>query len=134
MLKSEDGLAASVDMPYARYMVERSVELDPELDGAQGLSILGTYWCTVPAMVGGNPKYGWELMQRAMKITNRGAHGVQVAAAERCAVALQDRKMYHELLMEVIESKDVPKQRLPNKLARHQAERMLKKIDDLFYD
>ena len=134
MLKSEDGLAASVDMPYARYMVERSVELDPELDGAQGLSILGTYWCTVPAMIGGNPKYGWELMQRAMKITNRGAHGVQVAAAERCAVALQDRKMYHELLMEVIEAKDVPKYRLPNKLARHQAERMLKKIDDLFYD
>jgi hypothetical protein len=134
MLKSEDGLAASVDMPYARYMVERSVELNPELDGAQGLAILGTYWCTVPAMVGGNPKYGWELMQRAMKYTNRGAHGVQVAAAERCAPALQDRKMYHELLMEVIEAKDVPKYRLPNKLARHQAERMLKKIDDLFYD
>ncbi|HET8935391.1 MAG TPA: TRAP transporter TatT component family protein [Polyangiales bacterium] len=134
MLKSEDGLAASVDMPYARYMVERSVELDPALDGAQGLAILGTYWCTVPAMVGGNPKYGWDLMQRAMKLTNRGAHGVQVAAAERCAPALQDRKMYHDLLMEVIEAKDVPKYRLPNKLARHQAERMLKKIDDLFYD
>jgi hypothetical protein len=28
----------------------------------------------------------------------------------------------------------VPKYRLPNKLARHQAARMLKKIDDLFYD
>jgi hypothetical protein len=134
MLKSEDGLAASVDMPYARYMVERSVELDPELDGAQGLAILGTYWCTVPAMVGGNPKYGWDLMQRAMKLTNRGAHGVHISAAERCAPALQDRKMYHELLMEVIEAKDVPKYRLANKLARHQAERMLKKIDDLFYD
>jgi hypothetical protein len=134
MLKSEDGLAASVDIPYARYMIERSVELDSELDGAQGLAILGTYWCTVPTMVGGNPKYGYELMQRAMKITNRGAHGVQVSTAERCATALQDRKMYHELLMEVIEAKDVPKYRLPNKLARHQAERMLKKIDDLFYD
>jgi hypothetical protein len=134
MLKSEDGLAASVDMPYARYMVERSVELDPELDGAQGLGILGTYWCTVPAMVGGNPKYGMELMQRAMKLTERGAHGVHVAAAERCAVALQDRKLYHDLLMEVVESSDVPKYRLPNKLARHQAVRMLKKIDDLFYD
>lgn len=134
MLKSEDGLAASVDMPYARYMIERSVELDPELDGAQGLAILGTYWCTVPAMVGGNPKYGYELMQRAMKLTHRGAHGIQVSAAERCAVALQDRKLYHDLLMEVIEAGDVPKYRLPNKLARHQAERLLKKIDDFFYD
>jgi hypothetical protein len=134
MLKSEDGLAASVDIPYARYMIERSVELDPELDGAQGLAILGTYWCTVPAMIGGNPKYGYDLMKRAMKITNRGAHGVQVESAERCAPALQDRNMYHDLLMEVLEAKDVPKYRLPNKLARHQAERMLKKIDDLFYD
>jgi TRAP transporter T-component len=134
MLKSEEGLAASVDIPYARYMIERSVELDPKLSGSQGLSILGTYWCTVPAMVGGNPKLGWELMQRAMRYTNRGAHGIHVAAAERCATALQDRKLFHDLLTEVIEAGDVPKYRLPNKLARHDAERLLKQMNDLFYD
>jgi hypothetical protein len=129
-----DGLAASVDIPYARYMVERSVELDPKLAGSQGLAILGTYWCTVPQMVGGNPKLGYELMQRAMKLTNRGAHGIMVSSAERCATALQDRKLFHDLLTEVIEAGDVPKYRLPNKLARHDAERLLKQIDDLFYD
>jgi hypothetical protein len=123
-----------VDIPYARYMIERSVELDPELQGAQGLAILGTYWCTVPTMVGGNPKLGYELMQRAMAITHRGAHGIQVSTAERCAPALQDRKLFHDLLTEVIEAGDVPKHRLPNKLARHQAERLLKQINDLFYD
>jgi hypothetical protein len=134
MLKSEEGLAASVDIPYARYMVERSVELDDKLSGAQGLAILGTYWCTVPQMVGGNPKLGYELMQRAMKLTNRGAHGIMVSTAERCATALQDRKLFHDLLTEVIEAGDVPKYRLPNKLARHDAERLLKQMDDLFYD
>jgi len=134
MLKSEEGLAASVDIPYARYMVERSVELDPKLQGSQGLSILGTYWCTVPAMVGGNPKLGYELMQRAMRLTNRQVHGIMVSAAERCATALQDRKLFHDLLTEVIEAGDVPKHRLPNKLARRDAERLLKQIDDLFYD
>jgi hypothetical protein len=134
MLNSEDGLAASVDIPYARYMIERSVELDPELQGAQGLAILGTYWCTVPSMVGGNPKLGWELMQRAMTITKRQAHSIMVSSAQRCAPALQDRKMFHDLLTEVIEAGDAPKFRLPNKLARHEAERLLKQIDDLFYD
>jgi hypothetical protein len=134
MLESEEGLAAAVDRPYAQYMVERSVELDPTISGATGLATLGQVWCTVPAMVGGNPKYGYELMLRAMAITNRGSHGVLVSAAERCAVALQDRKLFHDLLMEVIEAGDVPKYRLANKLARRKAERLLKQIDELFYD
>jgi hypothetical protein len=134
MLESPDGLAAAVDRPYAQYLVERSVDLDPELSGGQGLSVLGTIWCTVPAMVGGNPKFGVELMKRSMALTNRGNHGVLVSTAERCAVALQDRKMYYDLLMEVIQAGDVPKYRLSNKLARHKAERLLKQIDELFYD
>jgi hypothetical protein len=134
MLKSEEGLAASVDIPYARYMIERSVELDPELDGSQGLSVLGTYWCTVPSMVGGNPKLGYELMQRAMANTKRGNRSIQVSTAERCATALQDRKMFHDLLTEVIEGGDVPKYRLSNKLARRGAARLLRQIDELFYD
>jgi hypothetical protein len=134
MFKSEEGMAASVDLPYARYMVERSVELDPELQGAQGLAILGQYWCTVPAMVGGNPQLGLELMHRAMAITKRENHSIMVSTAERCATALQDRKMFHDLLTEVIETGDKPKYRLNNKLARHQAERLLKQMGDLFYD
>jgi hypothetical protein len=36
--------------------------------------------------------------------------------------------------MEVIEAGDVEEYRLPNKLARHQAERLLKQIDEFFYD
>jgi hypothetical protein len=134
MLESEEGLAAAVDRPYAQYMVERSVELDPTIQGGQGLAVLGTVWCTVPQMVGGNPKFGYELLLRAAAITNRGSHGVLVSAAERCAVALQDRKLYYDLLMEVIQAGDVPKYRLPNKLARHKAEVLLKQIDELFYD
>jgi TRAP transporter T-component len=134
MLESEDGLAAAVDVPYARYMVMRSVELNPELGGAQGLMTLGIYECTIPAMVGGNPKLGLELMNRALAITNGQAHSIYVQIADRCAVALQDRKLFHDSLMKVIESPDVQKYRLPNKLARHQAERLLKQVDELFYD
>ncbi|MGD8860303.1 MAG: TRAP transporter TatT component family protein [Myxococcales bacterium] len=134
MVESEEGLAAAVDMPYARYMIEKSIELDRELNGAQGLMMIGVIECTVPEMVGGRPRVGLKLMQQAAEITDRGSHGILVSMAERCAVALQDRKMYHSLLMEVIEAGDVEEYRLPNKLARHQAERLLQQMDEFFYD
>jgi len=134
MIESEEGLAAAVDLPYARYMIERSIELDETLNGGQALMMIGVIECTMPAAVGGRPKVGLKLMEKAAAIENRGSHGVLVAMAERCAVALQDRAMFTRLLMEVIEAGDVEKYRLPNKLARHEAERLLKQADELFYD
>ena len=134
MVESEEGLAAAVDLPYARYMIERSIELDPELDGGQALMLIGVIECTVPEAVGGHPKVGLKLMEKALALKHRGNHAILVAMAERCAVALQDRELFTRSLMEVIEAGDVEEYRLPNKLARHQAERLLKQIDELFYD
>ena len=134
MIESEDGLAAAVDVPYARYMIERSVELDEEYSGGSGLAILGVYECTIPETLGGNPKLGLKLMKQAAAIEERRNHSILVQTAERCAVALQDRKMFRDLLMEVIEAGDVEDYRLPNKLARHTAERLLKQVDEFFYD
>ena len=134
MIESEEGLAAAVDLPYARYMIERSVELDREFNGGQAMGIIGVMECTMPEMLGGRPKLGLKLLQEAAAIKERHNHGLLVQMAERCAVALQDRKMFTDLLMEVIEAGDVEEYRLPNKLARHQAERLLKQIGELFYD
>ncbi|MDD9937918.1 MAG: TRAP transporter TatT component family protein [Myxococcales bacterium] len=134
MIESEEGLAAAVDLPYARYMIERSIELDRELNGGTGLMLIGVMECTMPEMLGGRPRVGLKLMEQAAAIEDRQNHGVLVSMAERCAVALQDRKMFHSLLMEVIEAGDNEEYRLPNKLARHQAERLLQQIDEFFYD
>lgn len=134
MIESDEGLAAAVDLPYARYMVERSIELDPEVNGGQGLMLIGTIECTMPVAVGGRPKLGMALMERAAAQEHRTNHGILVAEAQRCAVALQDRALFQKLLAEVIEGGDVEKYRLPNKLARHAAERLLKQVDELFYD
>ena len=134
MVESEEGLAAAVDLPYARYMIERSIELDPELNGGQGLMLIGVIECTIPEAVGGHPKIGQKIMEKAAALKHRGNHSILVAEAERCAVALQDRAMFTRLLMEVIQAGDVEEYRLPNKLARQQAGRLLKQIDELFYD
>jgi hypothetical protein len=134
MINSEEGLAAAVDLPYARYMLERSIELDPEYEGGQATMLIGVIECTMPQAVGGRPKLGLKLMERALALENRGNHSILISMAERCAVALQDREMYVRLLMEVIESGDVEEYRLPNKLARRNAERLLKQVDEFFYD
>lgn len=134
MLESEEGLAAAVDLPYGRYLLERSIELDPMAESGVALSTLGVVECTIPALLGGRPKIGMKMMERAATMTDRKAHGILVGMAERCAVALQDRKLFHKLLMEVIEAGDVPEERLPNKLARRRAELLLKQVDELFYD
>lgn len=134
MIESEEGLAAAVDLPYGRYLLERSIELDPEAEDSVALSTLGIVECTVPELYGGRPKIGMKMMERAATLTGRKVHGILVSMAERCAVANQDRKLFHKLLMEVIESGDVPEFRLPNKLARRRAELLLQQQGELFYD
>jgi len=133
-LSSDEGLAGAVDIPYARYMVERSIQLDPEANASLGMVALGTYECVMPELMGGKPELGIKLLTKAMEQTERKAHGILVTLAERCAVAKQDRKMFHDLLMEVIEAGDEPEYRLFNKIARHRAERLLTQMDELFYD
>lgn len=134
MIESDEGLAAAVDLPVARYLIEKSIELDPKLNGGQGLVLIGTIECTMPKLVGGRPELGLKLMQRAASFDDYTNHSILVSMAERCAVALQDRKMFQELLMKVIEAGDVEEFRLTNKLARHQAERLLKQEGEFFYD
>jgi hypothetical protein len=134
MIQSDEGLAGFLDLPFARAMVERSVELDPTLQAGLGLVMLGIIECTLPEQFGGRPKVGLKLMERAAAQEHRQSHSVLVSMAQRCATALQDRKLFRSLLMEVIEAKDVEKYRLTNKLARHDAMRLLKQEDDLFFE
>ena len=134
LIQSEEGLAAAVDLPFARAMIERSVELDPTLEAGLGLVMLGIIECTIPEQMGGRPKVGLKLMERAAEQEHRQSHSTLVTMAQRCATALQDRELFHRLLMEVIEAKDVEKYRLTNKIARHDAVRLLKQEDDLFFE
>jgi len=134
MIASEAGLAAAVDRPFAEALIKRSVELDPELKGGNGLGLLGMVECAMPVAYGGRPNKGMQILERAAKVSNRQAHLVLINIAEYCAVALQDRKLFRKVLMEIIESGDVEKYRLENKLARRKAERLLSQIDDLFFE
>lgn len=134
MSASADGLAAAVDRPYAEILMLHSVSINPELEHARGLAILGTVECSVPQAAGGTPQKGIKYLERALEITQRKTHTVQLALAEKCAVEIQDRKMFLRYLNEIIEAGDDNDNRFVNKLARHRAERLLRNIDDLIYE
>jgi hypothetical protein len=57
-----------------------------------------------------------------------------VSIAERCAVNLQNRKLFRSALQEVIETGDHEEFRLFNKFARYKAERLIKQEKDLFFE
>ncbi len=130
---SEDGLAATVDLPFAQATVQRSIDLDPTLSGHRGQMILGIVKCAIPEMMGGKPAEGMAELEHVAELTKRQNHGILVAQAELCATALQDRQKFHATLMEVIQAGDVEEYRIFNKIARARAGRLLSQINELFF-
>ena len=121
------------DMPIAKAMAERVVELDPGYGHGAALVFLGGYECGFPEFLGGSIEKGSEIFERALEVTGRRSHPVQLQYARLCAVNSRNRKLYVELLNEIIEAPDQGSAvRLQNKIARHRAERYLGETDDLF--
>jgi hypothetical protein len=134
MMSSSEGMAAMGDRPLAEMLLQRSVELNPSARHALALQLLGTLECSTPEALGGNPRHGLAQLEAAAAVTKRKSLGILVFIAERCAVALQDQKMYRRLLTEVIEAEDSEEFRLWNRFARYKAERLLKQEAELFFE
>lgn len=131
---SLDDPALIADLPLARTLVERSVELDEAYYNAAGLTFLGFANSVVNEMFGGNPPRGREYFERALQQTERKALLVQFNYARSYAIQTQDRALFEQLLREVIDAPDdiLPSARLPNVIAKRRAARYLARADELF--
>ncbi len=104
-------------------LLERSVELDPTLAYASGLTALGAYHARAPDAELAEAR---ALFEKALALTKRRALTVQVAYAQNHACMAHDEAQYRALLEEVRAAGDVlPEQRLENTIARRKAERYL---------
>jgi hypothetical protein len=104
-------------------LLERSVELDPTVAYASGLTALGAYHARSPDA---ELPQARALFERALKLTSRQALTVQVTYAQTYACMTRDEPLYRALLKEVQEAGDVlPAQRLENTIARRKADRYL---------
>ena len=106
----------------AEELLEKSVQLDPTLAYATGLSALAAYHARSPDA---ELKQSKELFEKSLSMTARKALSVQVLYAQSFACNSHDATLYRQLLDEVIAAPDdvLPEQRLENVIAKRKAKR-----------
>jgi hypothetical protein len=133
MANSGGSVAELADAPVARALLERSVELDPGYADAGGLGVLGTVEASFPALFGGSPDKAKNYYDRALEVCHRRNHLILLSYAKTYAVMVQDRELFLKLLNEILNAPDQGSDiRMANKVARHRAERYIKKVDQWF--
>ena len=121
-----DQMDQAIDVPSVRTLVEHVVAVDPGYQAGAALVFLGGLLAQTPAEYGGDPVQAKAHFERALKLTERKAHTVQLNYARLYALTAGDRKLFFALLDEIIAPEDQgAKTRLDNKIARRHAELLL---------
>jgi hypothetical protein len=133
LLGMSEDMSLVMDLPAIIALVEHVVALDPGFESAGALVFLGGFNAQFPVQLGGSPDRAKQHFERALKITRRRAHQVQLAYARTYAVTVGDRELYVSLLNEIVQAPDQGSRvRLANKIARIRAELLLSKVDQVF--
>jgi hypothetical protein len=128
MLGQTDALDATVDLPMIRVMIEHVIQRDPSYEMATGLVFLGGVSAQTPPAFGGDLVKAKAYFERALELTQRKSHVVQLSYAKLYALTTGDQKLFHSLLNEIIAPEDQGSDvRLSNKIARMHAEVLLLK-------
>jgi hypothetical protein len=126
MLGVTDQMDQAIDVPAVRTLIEHVVAVDPQYQGGASLVFLGGLLAQTPAEYGGNPEQAKAHFERALALTERKSHAVQLNYAKLYALTVGDRKLFYALLDEVIAPEDRGADvRLSNKIARRHAELLL---------
>jgi len=121
------------DAPFARALLERSVDLDSGYADAGALGVLGTVEASFPELFGGSLETARGYYDKALEVCKRRNHLILLSYAKVYAVAKQDRALFVKLLREILDSPDLGSDvRMANKVARHRAKRYIKKVNDWF--
>ncbi|MGB5812958.1 MAG: TRAP transporter TatT component family protein [Polyangiales bacterium] len=127
---AKDDMVAVADLPYAKALVAKSIELDPSYYHAAGLTFMGVATASELASDMDLAKLYFE---KALSQTERRALTTQVSMARFYAVKKGDRALFDELIAEVLDAGDVlPEARLANRMARERAELYTEYADQLF--
>ncbi len=122
-----------LSLPFAKFLVEQAVSIDPTYYNYSGLTFLGVVNASLPPALGGHPDRARELFERALQETGREFFTVQFSYARTYAVQQQDRDLYVRLLREIVDGGDPsPEARLANRMTRRRAIRWLERTDQLF--
>jgi hypothetical protein len=125
--------AAMVSLPIVERIMLRVVELDESYYYGGAHIFLGSYYGSLPKILGGKPEASRKHFERALTINERKFLLTQVAYAESYARTMFDRELFLQLLAEVIEQPlENTDQASSNKLAKVMAEKLIVQVDDFF--
>jgi hypothetical protein len=120
------------DLPLAKVILNRSVELDPDFMFMIGKMTMGVLAASEFPPDMDSAKL---ILDDVLEKTERRNLMVQTSMARYYAVNIGDHKLFRELLQEVIDAGDVlPEARLSNAIARRRAARYLDQIEYYFSD
>ena len=120
------------DLPLAKVILNRSVELDPDFMFMIGKMTMATLAASEFPPDMDRAKV---LFDEVLEKTERRNLMVQLNMARYYAVNVGDHKLFRELLQEVLDAGDVlPEARLSNTMARRRAQRYLDQIEYYFSD
>jgi hypothetical protein len=128
MLGQTDALDAAVDLPMIRVMIEHVIKRDPGYESGAGLVFLGGLLAQTPPAFGGDLDKAKAYFERALALTQRRSHVVQLNYAKLYAATIGDQALFHALLNEIMAPEDQGSDvRMSNKIARMHAEVLLAK-------
>ena len=129
----EGAPGALADLPAIEHIMLRVVELDDSYYYGGAHIFLGAYYSSRPQMYGGKPQDSRKHFERALVISDRKFLLAQVTYAETYARLVFDKKLYQDLLNEVLDQPlEDNKMASSNKLAQVMARKLLDATEEFF--
>ena len=129
----EGAPGALADLPAIEHIMLRVVELDDSYYHGGAHIFLGAYYSSRPQMYGGKPQDSRKHFERALVISDRKFLLAQVTYAETYARLVFDKKLYEDLLNEVLDQPlEDNKIASSNKLAQVMARKLLDATEEFF--
>jgi hypothetical protein len=129
----EGAPGALVDLPTIEHIMLKIVELNDSFYYGGAHIFLGAYYSSRPEMYGGKPQESREHFEQALVISNRKFLLAQVTYAETYARMVFDKKLYQDLLNEVLEQPlEDNEMASSNKLAQVMAKKLLDATEEYF--
>ncbi len=124
----------TVDLPVVRALLERAHELDPGFDRGVVPELLMVLEA-LPESMGGSSERASVRYQEAVRASGNRRASPHVSWAIHWALPRQDRKEFVAALERALAIEEEPgsSDRLTNTLARRRAEKLLERIEELFF-
>lgn len=121
-------------LPKVLALMNRIIELDPGYYYGGAHLFMGSYYSSLPRIMGGDPEKGKAHFEEAIALTDGKFLLTRVYYAQYYARAVFDQALYESILNEVLAEPDdlLPEQALVNTLAKERAAELLTQTEDYF--